>query len=125
MRSLRGIAILFVGAFIGCAPSRSADTDELAMYSRDPHVLTAADLAVGGPRNLLNAIRDLRPRWLQTPGSAFSTITVFVGDNRGGGVGSLDALETSAVRTVRYFETSAAQQRFSGVSGPVIQVFLR
>lgn len=125
MRSHTALVMVFVGVLIGCAPARSAETDELAIASRDPHTLTGSDLAAGGPRTLLNAIRDLRPRWLQTPGAPFSTITVFIGDNRGGGAGSLDALETSAVRTVRYFDTSAAQQRFSGVSGPVIQVFLK
>jgi hypothetical protein len=120
------IAMALAGVLAGCASAPPPDTDELAIGNRgDSHTLTTRDLTPGGPRNLLNAVRDLRPRWLQTPGTPFATITVFIGDNRAGGAGSLDGLETLAVREVRYFETSAAQQRFSGVSGPVIQVFLK
>jgi hypothetical protein len=119
-------ALALAGVLTGCASTRSPDTDEPAAVPHgDAHTLTAGDLAVGGPRNLLNAVRDLRPRWLQTPGGGFSTITVFIGETRAGGVASLEGMDTSAVLAVRYFETSAAQQRFSGVSGPVIQIVLR
>jgi hypothetical protein len=120
------ITIAVACMLAGCAASPPPDTDELATSSRgDSHTLTVGDLAVGGPRNLLNAVRDLRPRWLQSPGGAFSAITVFVGTSRAGGTSSLGGIESSAVREVRYFETSAAQQRFSGVSGPVIQIVLK
>ena len=120
------IALALAGALAGCAASPRTDTDEIAIGRRgDAHTLTEQDLSVGGPRNLLNAVRDLRPRWFQTPGASFSTITVFIGESRAGGASSLDALETLSVREVRYFETSAAQQRFAGVTGPVIQVLLK
>ena len=120
------LAIVFAAVSVACAASPGPDTDEIAIGRRgDSHTLTEQDLTAGGPRNLLIAVRDLRPRWLQTPGASFSTITVFIGESRAGGVGSLDGLETRVVREVRYFETSAAQQRFSGVTGPVIQVFLK
>jgi hypothetical protein len=124
--SVVAMAMALAGVLAGCAAAPPAATDELATGNRgDSHTLTARDLAPGGARNLLDAVRDLRPRWLQTPGTPFATITVFIGDNRAGSAGSLDGLGTLAVREVRYFETSAAQQRFSGVSGPVIQVFLK
>lgn len=122
----RGVIVVLACLLAGCATTPPPDTDEVANDQRgDSHSLTASDLSPSGPRTLLSAIRDLRPRWLQTPGGPFSTITVFIGDSRAGSAESLDGLETATVRVVRYFETSAAQQRFSGVSGPVIQVFLK
>lgn len=120
------IVFALAGLLAGCAAAPRSDTDELADGRRgDSHALTAQDLSVGGPRNLLNAVRDLRPRWFQTPGGSFSTITIFIGESRAGGASSLEGLETVSVREVRYFETSAAQQRFARVTGPVIQVLLK
>ena len=120
------IALALAAVLTACIAAPPPETDELANTARgDSHTLTERDLAPGGPRNLLSAVRDLRPRWLQTPPASFATITVFIGTNRAGGASSLEGFETATVREVRYFETSAAQQRFSGVSGPVIQIFLK
>jgi hypothetical protein len=123
---LLAIAIALAGVLTACALPSSRETDELATGKPgDSHTLTERDLAAGGPRNLLNAVRDLRPRWLETSAAPFSTVTVFIGNSRAGGARSLDGIETSSVREVRYFDTSAAQQRFSGPVGPVIQILLK
>jgi hypothetical protein len=120
---------VLVGLLAGCASAGTPDPSEasepVSSQRGESHLITSADLVAGGPRTLLNAVRDLRPRWLQVPGGAFATVSVFVGDSRAGDAAVLATIETSAVREVRFFETTAAQQRFARASGPVIQVFLK
>lgn len=130
LRALVAATLLACPAALGgCGSVGTPDPleapDPATLRRGESHLITTADLVPGGPRTLFNAIRDLRPRWLQPPGGSFATIAVFIGESRAGDTAALATIETSVVREVRYFETSAAQQRFAGVNGPVIQVFLQ
>jgi hypothetical protein len=92
----------------------------------DPKSLTAADLAVATQLDLLALIVAERPQWLRTADGRPAAVIVYVGDARLGGAATLKGLTVSTIGSVRYYEPSAAQQRFSPRDyGPVIHVLLK
>jgi hypothetical protein len=91
--------------------------------------VTAEDLAEATQLNLYDYLVAERPRWLRgsaPTGPGALPVLVFVDDTRLGGVQSLKTLSTNMVRMVRFYEPSAAQQKFSGRDlGAVIQVVIK
>ena len=88
--------------------------------------LTAADLQGAPQLDLLDLIVAERPQWLRAPDGKPAPVIVYLGDARLGGSSTLKGLTLSTIGSVRYFETSAAQQRFSSRDfAPVIQVVLK
>ena len=89
----------------------------------DSKTITSADIANATQLNLLDFIVAERPHWLRTVDGRPSDVVVYVGDTRLGGASTLRSLTLRAVTMVRYFEPSAAQQKFNATDrGPVIQV---
>jgi hypothetical protein len=93
----------------------------------DSRTITEGELSTATQLNLYDYVAAQRPRWLRISSSLSRTpLLVFVEDTRLGDARTLKTLTTGTVRLVRYYEASAAQQKFSGRDiGPVIQVFLK
>jgi hypothetical protein len=121
---LLGFALAFGGA---CATTPGAGTP--AVTRGDSKTVTADDLADAIQLNLYDYLAAERPRWLRgsvSTGSGALPVLVFVEDTRLGAVQTLRTLSTNTVRMVRYYEPSAAQQKFSGRDvGAVIQVLIK
>lgn len=115
----------------GAACSRAAATEEVLPGARgDSKTITEADLGRATQMNLYDYIQAERPRWLQLgagsrTGRAYPTV-VFMDDTRIGPAETLKGISFPGVRLVRFYEASAAQQKFTGRDlGPVIQVVTR
>ncbi len=122
---LRFLLPLVIGA--GCAPAAAGGGG--APTRGDAKTVTESELAVATQINLYDYVAAERPRWLRGSSSLSGTaspLVVFMDDTRLGGVQTLKSLTTSSARMLRYFEASAAQQKFNGRDiGPVIQVIIR
>jgi hypothetical protein len=130
-RVLLGLALAFGSA---CAPAAgsaagSAGAGGATSVRGDSKLVTEDELAVAIQLNLYDYVVAERPRWLRGGGPSSSRIlpvTIFMDDTRMGDAQQLKTLSTSTVRMLRYFEASAAQQKFSGRDlGPVIQVIIK
>ena len=116
-RRFRILALLAVAA---CA-SPNVDPDA-APARGDSRTITAAELASATQLTLYDYVRATRPLWLQQQVRS-SPITVFVDDARLGGPSTLRTVTLTTVSMVRYYDASAAQQKFTGRDlGPVIHV---
>jgi hypothetical protein len=92
----------------------------------DSKSLLPADFVSATQLNLLDFIAAERPQWLRTPDGRPAGVAVYVDDARLGGVSTLKTITLATVATVRYYETTAAQQKFSSIDrGPVIQVLTK
>ena len=121
-RLLAGIAC---AASAACAPAATTGGAGGPPPARgDSKTVTESELAVATQLNLYDYVAAERPRWLAT--SRGLPLVIFVDDTRLGGAATLRTLTTGTVRMLRYFEASAAQQRFNGRDiGTVIQVITR
>jgi hypothetical protein len=119
-RHLRTLVLLSLAA---CAPSTAGS--EPAPARGDSRTITAAELATATQLNLYDYVRAARPLWLQQQARSNPTL-VFVDDARLGGLTTLRTVTLSTVSAVRYYDASAAQQKFTGRDlGPVIHVITR
>ena len=92
----------------------------------DQKTLTSADITSATQLDLLGLINAERPQWLRTPDGRPAQIVVYLDDARLGGAATLKGITLRAVTSVRYYEASAAQQRFSTRDpGPVIHVITK
>lgn len=123
-RLLLGLALA-----IGSACASAAAPGSPAPVRGDSKTVTADDLADAIQLNLYDYLLAERPRWLRgsvPTGPGALPVLVFMDDTRLGGVQTLKTLSVNTVRMVRYFEPSAAQQKFSGRDvGAVIQVVIK
>ncbi len=122
VRLLVGVAFAVSAA---CAPAASAGgTGGIAPARGDSKTVTESELAVATQLNLYDYLAAERPRWLASA-RGLAPI-VFMDDTRLGGPGTLRTLTTSSVRMLRYYDVTAAQQKFPGSDiGTVIQVITR
>jgi hypothetical protein len=119
-RHLCAIALLVVS---GCA-SPSAGS-EGAPIRGDSRTAVAAELAIATQLNLYDYLRAERPQWLQQQ-ARNSPVVVFVDDARLGSPSTLRGVTLASVSSVRYYDASAAQQKFNGRDlGPVIHVITK
>jgi hypothetical protein len=124
MRSRR-LLLAALALQVACA-SGPDPTTQLPGPRGDAKTLTRAELANATQISLLDYIVAERPQWLRTPDGRVADVTVYVDDARLGGPATLKSVTLGTVTLARYYETSAAQQRF-GVRdrGPVIQVLTK
>ncbi len=117
----RILVLLAVAACVSPSPSSEAGP-EPAPARGDSRTITAAELATATQLNLYDYVIATRPLWLQQrTGSA--PVTVFVDDARLGGAVTLRTVTVTTVSLVRYYDASAAQQKFTGRDlGAVIHV---
>lgn len=110
---------------IACAASHDPDFETVGPRG-DSKTITAGDLKLATQLNLLDYVVAERPHWLRRPDGRPSPVVVYLNDTRLGGPSTLRNMTITTVASVRYYDATAAQQKFTGVDrGPVIQVILR
>ena len=123
-RSLIVSAAILAAA--GCASSsggspgatqQSSSTASRARGSRD--IITQEELANSDVQTALDAVRRLRPNFLQTHGGMSSSITqggqdivVYVDNTRMGGPSALAQIPINDVKEIQYLSGTDATQRF-------------
>jgi hypothetical protein len=123
MLPYRHLRILVLLSLAACAASTAGS--EPTPARGDARTITAAELATATQLNLYDYVRAARPLWLQQQARSNPTL-VFVDDARLGGLTTLRTVTLSTVSAVRYYDASAAQQKFTGRDlGPVIHVITR
>jgi hypothetical protein len=124
-RLLLGVVLALGSA---CASAAGPGSPTSAVRG-DSKTVTADDLAEAVQLNLYDYLAAERPRWLRggvpvRPGAP--DVVVFMDETRLGGAQSLKTISINTVRMVRYYEPSAAQQKFPGRDiGAVIQVVIK
>jgi len=119
------LLIAALAASIACASAPGSQIEAVGPRG-DSKTLTIADLANATQLSLLDFIVAERPQWLKTPDGRPAPVVVYLDDARLGGASTLKGLTLSTITTVRYYEASAAQQKFNGRDlGPVIQVITK
>ena len=123
MSPSRLIAVIVLMLTAACA-STAASTAGDPIARGDSKTVTEAELATAIHLNLYDYVVAERPRWLRT--SRGLPLVIFMDETRLGDATTLKSLTTGSVRMLRYFEASAAQQKFAGRDiGTVIQVITK
>jgi hypothetical protein len=98
--------------------ARSGSTGHTAPRS-DGNLITAEELSTASASNLFDAIRQLRPRWLERERptalrepSGQSGLLVYVDRIREGGTDALQRIPIGMVESVRFLSSSEAQGEF-------------
>jgi hypothetical protein len=118
----RLLLLAALAATLACASAPGSQV-EPAGPRGDTKTITAADIARATQLNLLDFIVAERPQWLRGPDGRVAPVTVYVDDSRMGGSSTLRSITLSTVSLVRYYEATAAQQKFNGADrGAVIHV---
>jgi len=118
----RCLLLAALAATLACASAPGSEI-ESAGPRGDMKTITAADLAPATQLNLLDFIVAQRPHWLRGPDGRAVPVVVYLDDSRLGGPSVLRGITITTVARVRYYEATAAQQKFNGPDrGPVIQV---
>jgi hypothetical protein len=121
MRSPR-LLLAVLAATVACASAPGTPVDATG-HRGDSRTLTTADLANATQLNLLDFIVAERPQWLKPANARQAPVIVYVDDARLGGASTLKDLTLGTITMVRYYDASAAQQKFNSRDrGPVIQV---
>jgi hypothetical protein len=121
----RRLLLAALVATLACASSPGGEI-EPASPRGDTKTITSADIAHATQLNLLDFIAAERPQWLRGPDGRTAPVTVYVDDSRIGGPSTLSWITLTTVSLVRYYEATAAQQKFIGAGrGAVIHVITR
>ena len=123
MRYLRPSLFVLAAAIVSaCAsspasgPTQSSSTPSPSAPRIRSDVITAEELAKIDAPNALLAVQRLRPQFLQTRGQttimSSSTIQVYVDGTRMGGPESLQQINTTDIKEIRWLNSSEATQRF-------------
>lgn len=109
MRSLL-LALLFLLPLVGCASQR------VTSVSRDRNLLTYEEVNSSDFRSAYDAVRALRPQWLQTRGTSSlyveNPVMVYVDGSQMGGPDSLSAVSRLEIEYIRYYSPADAQSRW-------------
>ena len=117
MRLNAAILVAVLPLAWACASSGGGQTDQSAPRS-SPNVITAEELANVSASNLFEAIRSLRPQWLdQSPpvtlmGRQDYTTVVYMDRIRFGTLDMLRQVPPRMPLSVRYYNASEAQSEF-------------
>ncbi len=111
-------AVLLISLPLAWACASSGSQTGQASPQHDPYVITAAELATSNTSNLFEAIRQLRPRWMERLGpTTFRTeaeypVLVYMDRIRFGAPDMLRQVPVSLPLSVRYYSASEAQAEF-------------
>ena len=126
----RQIILTFVAALgvtslgAGCASGGGGGED--GGPRRDPNMLTAEDLVPYANLTCLEAVRQLRPRWLQDRGGTQTPIVFRDGNRMGQAASVLSNIRASDVESLRYYSARDAVTRYGAtVTGGAIEVTTR
>ena len=111
-------------AIVACASTPGTALEAVGPRG-DSRSITTADLVNVTQLNLLDYIVAQRPQWLRGPDGRVAPVVVYVDDARIGGPSTLRSITLSTVNLVRYYDASAAQQKFNSHDGPVIHVITK
>ena len=93
---------------------------------RDPNLITAEELAEYGNLTCLEAVRQLRPRWLQGRGGLNAPIVIRDGNRMGQAEGVLSNIRASDVESLRFLNATDARVRYGAtVDAGAIEVTTR
>lgn len=128
--SRRQTILTFVAAFgltamvAGCA-SGGGEGEERGPR-RDPNLITAEELVPHANLNCLEAIGQLRPRWLQGRGGQNDPIVMQDGNRMGRAVDVLPNIRASDVESLKYLNARDATTRYgTSVTAGAIEVTTR
>lgn len=124
------LGILVALLSVACASGSSKNaTNEKGADRRDRNVITREELAASQARTVYDAIRQLRPSFLQphrttaTSGSAILPMVYIDGTPLGEGLGVLRQMRPDDVLEIHYLNAADATQRFgTGNAGGAILV---
>ncbi|MCY4574401.1 MAG: hypothetical protein OXF01_16585 [Gemmatimonadetes bacterium] len=120
--------LLFLSAFglaTALAACASAGGSSDGSPRRDPNMITAEELVDFSTTNALDAIRRLRPRWLQGRGN-LRPMVVVDGARMDNLEDALQSIQAASVRTMRYMSATDATMRFgTNFLGGAIEVTTR
>ncbi len=94
----------------------------------NPNVITAEEIANAHVQNALDAVRQLRPRFLMTQGGTTRAheVQVIVDEVPRGSASALGSINANDVAEIRYLDASEATMRYgTGYSGGLILVTTR
>jgi hypothetical protein len=100
-------------------PTREVPVSAVPRARRSLNTITYEEVRTAHVSDVYNLIHNLRPSWLRTPRGATSLtnnpdLAVFMNGVRMGSRESLGAIPITAVRTVRYYTSTEARQKFGG-----------
>ncbi len=113
---LQVVLILALGlSELGCASAGSGGTPTTR---RRMDVLTREEIATVDVGNLYDAVRRLRPRWLNVRGGSIGigdqTIMVYQGQARIGDLSAMKAMSPDLAESLRFLDRSSAQAQLPG-----------
>ena len=120
----RRLLLAVLATTLACASSPASQVDAPGPRG-DSHTITRADLEGATQLNLNDFVVATHPQWLRDARGRIANVTVFLDDTRLGGLSTLSSISLNTVGAVRYYDASAAQQKFNTLIGPVIQVVSR
>ncbi|MGH7652800.1 MAG: hypothetical protein ACREMS_13315 [Gemmatimonadaceae bacterium] len=120
----RSLMLLIAGASLACAPSSTLSNGS---GSRNSNVITREEIADSHASNAYEAVRMLRPSFLQSHGP--NTLSgadngypkVYLNHQFYGDLDSLKSLEVNAISEIHYYNGTEASNRFGlgNVSGAI------
>ncbi len=124
MRTLPITLVMLLGLAVGACSTTGTATGSEARGSRD--LITEEELAQSPDLSLYDAVRRMRPQWLQVRGTGTESPRVYVDGASRGGLDELRSLRVPDVREVRYMGSRDATTRFgTGHTGGAILVTTR
>jgi len=117
----RRVLLAALAITLACASAPASQIDAPGPRG-DSRTITLADLDGATQLNLQDFIIATHPQWLRDASGRIAAVTVFLDDARLGGLSTLSGVSLSTVGLVRYYDASAAQQKFNSIVGPVIHV---
>ena len=79
---------------------------------RDPNLITAEELAPHANLSCLDAVRRLRPRWLQGRGGMNNPILMLDGNRMGSAENALSNMRAGDVESLKYLSPADARVRY-------------
>lgn len=105
------VASLGLGTLLaGCASGGGAEGD--SGPRQDPNLITAEELAPHSNLTCLDAVRRLRPRWLQGRGGMNNPVLMLDGNRMGSAEGALANIMAGDVESLKYLSPTDARVRY-------------
>ncbi|MGH7603380.1 MAG: hypothetical protein ACRENK_05190 [Gemmatimonadaceae bacterium] len=120
----KSLMLLIAGASLACAPSSSLQSNS---GPRNANVITWEEIADARVSNAYDAVRMLRPAFLQSHGATSLSGAdngfpkVYLNHQLLGDLESLKSLDVGGIREIHYYNGTEAQSRFGlgNVSGAI------
>ncbi len=125
-------ALLLAGSTVGTACTTGSTTEGGRPAPRRSNVITAEEIAASTARTAHDAVRELRPQWLQARGPDLVTVggrlgaRVAIDDVMRGRLDELAGVRVENIFEIRFISASDATTRWgAGVQGGVIEIITK